>query len=82
VVGEEQNSQMLLNLPASDVQSCGDKNAKTLALKDMQLPNVAARSGPPGGANIAHYGTDELPVQQDSIPERESTPVQQITQHS
>ena len=44
----------------------------------LELPDVAASSGPP-----VHYGTDDLPVEQDSFPYAEdTTPVQERTKHS
>ena len=52
-------------------------------LKDLQLPDVTASSGPPGGERIVYYMTDKLPVQQNSALDGADTPpVQDRTQHS
>ena len=83
MVGEKRNSQILVNLPVTDVPRCTSSNAKTLGLKHLQLPYVASCSRPPDGARIVHQGTDELPVEQYTVPDGEATPpVQERTQHS
>jgi hypothetical protein len=76
VVSEKQNSQILVNLPATDVPRCTSSDAKTLGLKHLKLCDVASRSGPPDGACIIHYWTDELPEEQNTVPNGEATPVQ------
>ena len=82
MVGEKRNSQILVYLPVTDVPRCTSSNAKTLGLKHQQPPDVASSSGPPDGAGIVHHGMDELPVQQNTIPDGEATPpVQEKTQH-
>jgi hypothetical protein len=68
VVGEEGNNQILLNLSVNNVARCIGSNAKTLGLRDMQFPNMGASSGPPDGARVVHHETDELLVQQITIP--------------
>jgi hypothetical protein len=62
VVGEKRNSQIIVNLPVTDVQCCTSSNAKALGLKHLQLPDVAESSRPPDRARIVHHVTDEVPV--------------------
>ena len=69
MVGEKRNSRIFVNLPVTDVPRCTISNAKTLGLKQMQLPNVASCSESPDGARIVHHRTNELPVQQNSVPD-------------
>jgi hypothetical protein len=79
VVGEKRNSQILVNLPVTDVLRYTSSNAKTLGVKYLQLPNVASCSEPPDGARIVHHGT----VEQNTVPDGKATPpVQERTQHT
>lgn len=72
-----------MDLPDSDVPRCTSTTAKTLGLKHLQLPDTGANSGLPDGARLVHYGTDELLIEQGSIPEGQTTlPVQEGTQHT
>jgi hypothetical protein len=71
VVGEQWNSQILVNLPVTSVPSCTGSNAKTLGLKHLHLPDMAAGGGPPDGARVGHHWTDELLIQQNSVPDGE-----------
>jgi hypothetical protein len=44
---------------------------------------MGAGGGPPNGARIVHHGTDELLIQQNTIPDGEiATPVQERPQHA
>jgi hypothetical protein len=82
VVGEKRNSQILVNLPVADVPKCTSSNAKTLGLKHLQLPDVASSSARRDGARIVRHWTDELHVEQDTVPDGQATrPVQERTQH-
>lgn len=81
MVGEKLNPQILVNLPVTIVPRCSSSSAKTFGLKDLQLPNMAASSGPPDGARIVHQGADGLFVEHDSIPDGEATLLQERTQH-
>ena len=63
MVGGKRNTQIFVNFPVIDVPACTSSNAKTFGLKDLQLPNVTASSGPPDGAGIVHHGTDKPPVE-------------------
>jgi hypothetical protein len=82
VVGERRNSQILVNLPVTDVPRCTSSNAKTLGLKHLQLPNVPSSGRSPDGERIVHHETDELRVEQNTVRGREvTTPVQVRTQH-
>ena len=42
---------------------------------------MAAGGGPPFGARVIHHRADELHIQQNSVPDREITSVQEGTQH-
>ena len=71
-----------MNLPVNDIPRCTSSNAKTLGLKHLHLRDVVSSSGLPDGARIVHHGTDELPVEQDTIPDGEATPpVHERTHH-
>jgi hypothetical protein len=81
VVGKKRNSQILVNLPVTDVPRCTSSNAKTLGLKHLQLPNVASCSDPPDGARVVLHGTNKLP-EQHTVPDGEATPpVQERSQY-
>jgi hypothetical protein len=69
VISEEWNSQILMNLPVTSVPMCIGNNAKAPVLKHMQFPDTGASGRPPGGAHIVHHWTDELLIQQDSVPD-------------
>ena len=73
MVGKVRNSQILVNLPVSDVPRCIGSNANTLGLQHLQIPGMGVSGGPLERARIVHHGTDELLVQQNSIPEGEFT---------
>jgi hypothetical protein len=60
--------------PVTDVPRCTSSNAQTLGLKHLKLSDVASRSGPPDGARIIHHWTDELPEEQNTVPNGEATP--------
>ena len=81
MVGKKRNSQILANLAVTVVPRVTSSNAKTLGLKHLQLRNVASTRGPPDGARIVYNGTDELPVEQNTVPEGEAPPVQDRSHH-
>ena len=60
MVGEVGDSQVVVNLPVTNVPGCTSSNAKTLGLKYLQFPDLGASGGPPNGARIVHHGPDEL----------------------
>ena len=62
MVGEERNTQILVNLPVTKVPGGTRNKAKTLGLQHLQPPDMCAGSGPPGGARVVHQGADELLV--------------------
>ena len=73
MVGKKRNSQVLVNLLVTNVPSCTGSNAKTHGLKHLQFPNMAVSGRPPDGAQVVHHRIDELFVQQNSIPDGETT---------
>ena len=66
MVDKKRNSQILVNLPVTEVPRCTNSNAKTLGLKNFQLPDVASSSGPSDGARIVHHEMGELPEEQNT----------------
>jgi hypothetical protein len=80
---KEWHTQIVVNLPATDVKSCASSNAKIFGLESLQLPNVAASGIPPEGTRIDHHWTDEPPIQQKSIYDGETTsPVQERAKYT
>jgi hypothetical protein len=71
VVGDEWKPQIRENLPVTDVLSCDNLNAKALRLQTLQLPDMAAGSGPTDGTCIMHRKTDELLVKQRAVSDRQ-----------
>jgi hypothetical protein len=66
MVGKVGDSQIIVNLPVTNVPKIIGNNAKTLGMKHLPFPYIRARGEPPDGACVVH-GTDELLKQQDSI---------------
>ena len=60
-------------MPVTDVPGCTGSNDKTLGRKYLQFPDMGASGGPPDGAHLVHHRTDGLLVQQNTIPDRETT---------
>jgi hypothetical protein len=56
VAGGKYNSKILVNLPVTDVSRCVSRNAKTLGLQHLQLPEIVANSGPADWACIVIIG--------------------------
>lgn len=56
--------------------------ANTLGRQHLQPPEVGAYSEPVYTVRVVDHGTDELLVQQDSIPDGQTTSVQDWTRHS
>jgi hypothetical protein len=77
VIGKERGSQNIANLLVTNVPRCTGSNAKTLGPKHLQFPDMVANGGPPEGARVVYQRTDEVLVQQNTIPEGETT-----SQHS
>ena len=48
-------------------------NSKTLGLKHLPFPEMRAFGGTPYGAPLVHHRTDELLVEEDSIPNGDTT---------
>ena len=57
------DSQIVVNLPVTNVPGCNGSNAKTLRLQYLQFLDMGACGGPPNGTRIVHHGTDELFIQ-------------------
>ena len=73
VVSKQGDSQIIVNLPITNVPRCNGSNAKTIRLKHLQFPGMEASGGRPEGARILHYWTYKLLVQQNSILDGKST---------
>jgi len=83
MVGEVGDSQIIVNLPVTNVPGCIGSNAKTLGLQHPHFRDVGASGGPPDGTRIVHHGTDELLLQQNNIPDGETaSSVQEGSQRS
>jgi hypothetical protein len=78
--GEVGDSQIIVNLLVTNVPGCIGSNAKTLGL---QFLDMEASVGPPNGARVVHHGTDELLIQQNTIPDgKTASPIQERSQRS
>jgi len=65
------------------LSQCTGSKAETLGRKHLQPPEVGAYSKPVYTVRVVDHGTDELLVQQDPIPDGETTsPAQDLTRHS
>jgi len=62
MVGKVEDSQIIVNLPVSNVPRCTGSKTKTLGLKYLQSPDTGASGRPPEGARVVHHGTNELLV--------------------
>jgi hypothetical protein len=83
MVGEIRDSQIVVNLLVTNVPGCIGSNAKTLGLQYLQFLDVGACDCPPNGTCIVHHGTDELLIQQNTIPDGETaSPVQERYNYS
>jgi hypothetical protein len=79
MVREVGDSQVVVNLPVINVPGCIGSNAKTLGLQYLQFSDMGANGGPPNGARM----TDELLIQQNTIPDGETASlVQEKSLHS
>ena len=70
-----------MNLPVTNVPGCIGNNAKTLGLQYLQFLDMGASGGPPNGTRIVHHGTDEPLIQQNTIPDGETTSPMQERSH-
>jgi hypothetical protein len=78
MVGEIGDSQIVVNLLLTNVPGCIGSNAKTHGLQYLQFLDMGARGCLPNGTRIVHHGTDELLIQQNTIPDGETaSPVQE-----
>jgi len=62
-----------MNLLVTNVPRCTGSNLETLGLKHLQFPDMGVSGGPPDGSCIFHPRTEELLVQQNSIPDGQTT---------
>jgi hypothetical protein len=83
VFGEEWNPQIRMNLPVTNVPRCVIRNAKTLGLQHLQLLDVVAGKEPPDRTYVIHHRTDELLVEQHTVPDGQAaSPVKEGAQHA
>jgi hypothetical protein len=73
VVGKAGDSQIIVNLPVTNVPSCTGSNAKAIGLKHLQFPDMGASGGLPDGSRVVQHGKDELLVQRNTIPDGQTT---------
>jgi hypothetical protein len=80
MVGEVGDSQIVVNLPVTNKAWCIYSNAKT---RGLQFLDLGASGGPPDRTHTVHHGTDELLIQQNTIPDGQTaSPVQERSQRS
>ena len=72
MVREIGDSQVTVNFPVTNIPGCIGSNAKTLGLQHLQSLDMGACGGPLNGARIVHHRTDEVLMQQNTIPDRET----------
>jgi hypothetical protein len=72
MVGKVGDSQIIVNLPVTNGPRAVRSNAKTLRMKHLHYPYLGESGGPPDGAPGVHNETDELLIQQNSIPDAET----------
>ena len=58
--GEVRDSQIVVNLPVTNVPGCIVSNAETLRLQHLQFLGMGASGGPPNWTRVVHHGADEL----------------------
>jgi len=68
MVREAEDSQVVVNLPVTNVLGSIGSNAKSLGLH-LHFLDMGASGGPPNETRIVHHGTDELLTQQNTIPD-------------
>ena len=60
MVREIGDSQIVVNLPVTNVPGCTGSNVKTLGRKYLQFLDMEASGGPTNRTRIVHHGTAEL----------------------
>jgi hypothetical protein len=70
-------------MPVTNVPMSVVRNGKTLGLQHLQLPDVAASSGPPDRTRIIYHGTDELFVKRHTgSGGQAASPVKEVVKHA
>jgi len=83
MLGEIGFLQIIVNLPVTKLPGYIGSNAKTLGLQHLQFLDMGASGGPADGTRIVRHGTDELLIQQNTIPDgKTASPVQERSQRS
>jgi hypothetical protein len=72
MVGKVGDSQIIVNFPVTSVPRVIGSNVKTLGLKHLHFPYIGASCRHPDKTCVVHHGTDELLIQKNSIPDRET----------
>ena len=72
MVGEVGDSQTVVNLSVTNVVGCNGSNAKTPGLQYLHFLDMGAGGGPPDGTSVVHHGTDELFIQENTIPDEKT----------
>ena len=67
------DSQIIVNLPITNAPWFIGSNAKMLGLQHLQFLDMGASSRSPDGTRVVHRGTDDLLIQQNTIPDGEIT---------
>ena len=80
MVGEVGESQIVVNIPVTSVPGWVGSNAKTFGLQHLQFLDMGTSGGPSNGTRIVHHGTDELLIQQNTIPDGKTASIQEGAQ--
>jgi hypothetical protein len=69
MVGKIGDSQIIVNLPVTNVPRVVGSHAKTLGMKHLHFPYMGASGRPPDGTRVVYHGMDDLLIEQNSIPD-------------
>jgi hypothetical protein len=73
MINEVADSHAIANFRVTSAVRVNGSNAKTLGMRHLHFSYMGARGGPPDLARLVHHGTDELLIQQNSIPDAETS---------
>ena len=79
MVGDQRNSQIIVNLLVTDLPGCVKRNAKILVRLDNVFVGVGCSS--PVGERVFHHRKNELPVSQNTVSDGKVTSVKNEAWH-
>jgi hypothetical protein len=71
MVGKVGDFQIIVNLPVTNIARVIGGNTKILGMNHRHFPYMGASGRPPDVVRVVHHWTDELLIQQNSIPDGE-----------